>query len=108
MTPELTPVLLHHQYQAKLPRPDLSPESSPGSASSYTDRADEFYSKMRDRKKAHFPGANESSFVTDLKFVDDKTVIPTYRVLDIDGKVMDPGHDPKVEFLLVSRPPENC
>lgn len=56
---------------------------------------------MRDRKKAHFPGAIESQFVTDLRFIDDKSVIPTYRVLDIDGKIIEESHDPKVRAGLV-------
>ena len=44
----------------------------------------------------HFPGAVNSKFVTKLAFErpSTRTAIPTYRVMDSDGIVVDEGRKP--------------
>lgn len=47
-------------------------------------------------EKSSYPGATGSSFSTDLTFVKDFPVIPTYRVMNRDGDMIDPSQDPKL------------
>ena len=44
-----------------------------------------------------FPGAPSSSFTESMNFATSWVVIPTYRVLDTDGNIMDPSQDPKLD-----------
>jgi len=44
---------------------------------------------------ANYPGASKSYFTTELKFQNSMQVIPTYRVLNNEGVVLDPAQDPK-------------
>ena len=46
--------------------------------------------------KASFPGAPNSQYTETLKFERDWPVIPTYRVLDLDGNVVS-SSPPKVK-----------
>ncbi|KAI9031310.1 thiamine diphosphate-binding protein [Hyaloraphidium curvatum] len=57
---------------------------------------------MRDNSKSHFPGASGSAFTPELRFHDDRSVMPTYRVLDTDGRVVEGADDPglPVETML--------
>ncbi|KAL1916853.1 uncharacterized protein VTP21DRAFT_5557 [Calcarisporiella thermophila] len=54
------------------------------------------------REKVRFPGATESYFVEDLKFISNMNPISTYRVMDSDGRVANKEEEPKVtqEFAL--------
>lgn len=49
-----------------------------------------------DGRSVHFPGAINSKFTTDLEFVrpSSKTAMPTYRILDQDGVVVDKDRTP--------------
>lgn len=48
------------------------------------------------KSSVHFPGAVDSKFVTKLDFIRPSThaSIPTYRVMDSDGKVLDKERAP--------------
>jgi hypothetical protein len=49
------------------------------------------------RRKVHFPGATNSYFTEKMNFISGlDEAIPTYQVMDNEGKVTDPSHDPKV------------
>ncbi|KAJ2575207.1 hypothetical protein GGH19_003185 [Coemansia sp. RSA 1807] len=48
------------------------------------------------RKKVMFPGALNSDYSHTLEFVSNVQSIPTYQVMDTDGKVLDSAHDPCV------------
>ncbi|KAJ2356718.1 hypothetical protein IWW50_002789 [Coemansia erecta] len=48
------------------------------------------------RKKVMFPGALNSEYSHDLQFVSSVQSIPTYQVMDTDGKVLDAANDPQV------------
>jgi len=57
-------------------------------------------------KKIAFPGAIHSEFTEKLEFVPNYPSIPTYRVMDTDGKPFDSSHDPnvlKILFITVSK-----
>ncbi|KAJ2708520.1 hypothetical protein H4S00_006914, partial [Coemansia sp. D1744] len=43
-----------------------------------------------------FPGALNSDYSHTLEFVSNVQSIPTYQVMDTDGKVLDSAHDPCV------------
>ncbi|KAI9595992.1 thiamine diphosphate-binding protein [Syncephalis fuscata] len=49
------------------------------------------------KRKVHFPGATNSYFTEDMNFISglDET-IPTYQVMDNEGKVADPKQDPNL------------
>ncbi|KAJ3083121.1 hypothetical protein HDU99_000562, partial [Rhizoclosmatium hyalinum] len=48
-------------------------------------------------KNVSFPGATFGSVYTEkMEFLSDFPTIPTYRVLDIEGKVIVEGQDPKI------------
>ncbi|KAF0481107.1 dehydrogenase E1 component [Gigaspora margarita] len=53
-------------------------------------------------EKASYPGATESYFTTEMKFIQSIAPIPTYRVMDLHGKVIDPTQEPQVskEFAV--------
>ncbi|KAI9094425.1 thiamine diphosphate-binding protein [Phlyctochytrium arcticum] len=46
--------------------------------------------------RVNFPGANESYYTEQMEFVRDYAPLPTYRVLDQDGNVMDEAQDPQL------------
>jgi 2-oxoisovalerate dehydrogenase E1 component alpha subunit len=48
------------------------------------------------KEKAQFPGAKDSVFTADLKFIKDYPSISTYRVIDTQGKLIDKAQDPNV------------
>ncbi|KAJ1941850.1 hypothetical protein EC988_006653, partial [Linderina pennispora] len=48
------------------------------------------------RKKVMFPGALDSTYSHELKFVSNVESIPTYQVMDNDGKVLDTAHEPQM------------
>ncbi|KAJ2452683.1 hypothetical protein EV183_002742 [Coemansia sp. RSA 2336] len=48
------------------------------------------------RKKVMFPGALNSEYTHSLQFVSNVQSIPTYQVMDTDGKVLDTAHEPQV------------
>ncbi|KAJ2628463.1 hypothetical protein H4R22_003872 [Coemansia sp. RSA 1290] len=48
------------------------------------------------RKKVMFPGALNSEYTHNLQFVSNVQSIPTYQVMDTDGKVLDTAHEPQV------------
>ncbi|KAJ3295148.1 hypothetical protein HK104_002958 [Borealophlyctis nickersoniae] len=48
------------------------------------------------QKVVPFPGAPGSNYTEELHFVEKGVVIPTYRVLDVDGTVINKTHDPKL------------
>lgn len=56
----------------------------------------------RSEDKPRFPGALNSYYTEKLEFddPDDGEVIPVYRVMDRNGKVIDEAHDPKVNSSL--------
>ena len=43
----------------------------------------------------HFPGAVNSKFTSNMDFIHpaENTAIPTYRVMDSDGVILDPSHE---------------
>ncbi|KAJ3341070.1 hypothetical protein HDU93_005702 [Gonapodya sp. JEL0774] len=49
---------------------------------------------MRDKRKAPYPGVKDSRFIEQLDIIRSFPVIPTFRVMDPDGKVADPEKDP--------------
>jgi 2-oxoisovalerate dehydrogenase E1 component alpha subunit len=54
------------------------------------------YSSRSISKQVQFPGAPESQYTEQFKFERDWPIIPTYRVLDTDGIVVDPSQEPDV------------
>ncbi|KAI7831894.1 thiamine diphosphate-binding protein [Kickxella alabastrina] len=48
------------------------------------------------RKKVMFPGALDSEYTHELRFASNVESIPTYQVMDTDGKVLDAANDPQV------------
>ncbi|KAJ1664358.1 hypothetical protein IW140_004135 [Coemansia sp. RSA 1813] len=48
------------------------------------------------RKKVMFPGALNSEYTHELQFVSSVESIQTYQVMDTDGSVLDPAHEPHV------------
>lgn len=56
----------------------------------------ELYADLSSRYRVRFPGAVDSKFTTDMKFVkpSDHPAIPTYRVIDSDGVIADSSHGP--------------
>ncbi|CAG8784614.1 3183_t:CDS:2 [Dentiscutata erythropus] len=52
--------------------------------------------------KVSFPGATESHFTTEMQFIHNIAPIPTYRVMDLHGKAIDPTQEPQVskEFAV--------
>ncbi|KAJ2082747.1 hypothetical protein H4R24_001343 [Coemansia sp. RSA 988] len=49
-----------------------------------------------ERKKVMFPGALNSEYTHNLKFVSNVQSIPTYQVMDTDGKVLDAANEPQM------------
>ena len=47
--------------------------------------------------KAPFPGAPNSEYTQQLKFENKWPVIPTFRVIDRDGRVLSPTQEPKLD-----------
>ena len=54
------------------------------------------YSKVLTNSSVHFPGAVNSRFTTELSFERPSThsAIPTYRVMDSDGVIVDKARTP--------------
>ena len=52
-------------------------------------------------RRVSFPGATGSSYTEEMSFSRNWPIIPTYRVLDTEGQVIVPGHDPKVNRIDV-------
>lgn len=50
----------------------------------------------------HFPGAPDSYLTEELTFISHNKIIPTYRVLDLNGEIINSNHDPNLskEVLL--------
>ena len=50
------------------------------------------------QEKPRFPGAANAHYTEKMDFVnpDDGQIIPVYRVMDLDGNVLNESHDPKV------------
>ncbi|KAJ2381631.1 hypothetical protein H4S02_006132, partial [Coemansia sp. RSA 2611] len=46
------------------------------------------------RKKVMFPGALTSEYTHDLRFASSVESIPTYQVMDTDGRVLDAANEP--------------
>ncbi|KAJ2711596.1 hypothetical protein H4R19_003171, partial [Coemansia spiralis] len=58
------------------------------------------------RKKVMFPGALNSEYSHNLRFVSSVDPIPTYQVMDTDGRVLDTANEPQVtkeEALTIYR-----
>ncbi|KAJ1658824.1 hypothetical protein IWQ61_002001 [Dispira simplex] len=55
------------------------------------------------RRKANFPGATESYFTSDLVVTANIESIATYQVMDSEGAVMEPAHEPRVDKDLAVR-----
>ncbi|CAI2170357.1 4373_t:CDS:2, partial [Funneliformis geosporum] len=55
-----------------------------------------------EREKVNFPGATESYFTNKMQFIHSNDPIPTYRVMDRQGKETEPLHEPQVteEFAV--------
>ncbi|KAJ2160872.1 hypothetical protein GGF46_001929 [Coemansia sp. RSA 552] len=53
-------------------------------------------SALQQRKKVMFPGALNSEYSHELRFVSSVESIPTYQVMDTDGKVLDAANEPQV------------
>ncbi|KAJ1961696.1 hypothetical protein GGI12_003104 [Dipsacomyces acuminosporus] len=53
-------------------------------------------SQVAPRKKVMFPGALDSVYSHDLKFVSNVESIPTYQVMDTDGKILDSANEPQI------------
>ena len=52
--------------------------------------------KCQNPEKVEFPGAPGSYFTNKLEFIHSIDAIPTYRVMDKEGKVLVPEEEPKV------------
>ncbi|RKO87917.1 hypothetical protein BDK51DRAFT_37079 [Blyttiomyces helicus] len=52
--------------------------------------------------RVSFPGAPTSTYTEELKFISDHPTIPTYRVLDLEGNVIEKAQEPELpkETLL--------
>ncbi|KAJ2554816.1 hypothetical protein GGH95_005504, partial [Coemansia sp. RSA 1836] len=48
------------------------------------------------RKKVMFPGALTSEYTHDLRFASSVESIPTYQVMDTDGRVLDAANEPQM------------
>lgn len=50
------------------------------------------------QEKPRFPGAVKAHYTEKMDFVvpDDGQIIPVYRVMDLNGNVLNESHDPKV------------
>ena len=50
------------------------------------------------QEKPRFPGAVNAHYTEKMDFVvpDDGQIIPVYRVMDLNGNVLNESHDPKV------------
>ncbi|CAG8782017.1 14827_t:CDS:1, partial [Acaulospora colombiana] len=46
-------------------------------------------------EKVDFPGAKESYFTDKMQFIQNIDPIPTYRVMNRQGKVMNPSQEPQ-------------
>jgi hypothetical protein len=57
-------------------------------------------SQKTDRVKVHFPGALDSHFSHVLEIREKMEPIDTFRVMDKDGKVLDPSLEPDVSTCL--------
>ena len=56
-----------------------------------------FKSTKTPHEKVAFPGAIGGSFYTEkMEFLREYPTIPTYRVLDLDGNVIDSSQEPNV------------
>ncbi|KAJ2368247.1 hypothetical protein H4S01_001693 [Coemansia sp. RSA 2610] len=53
-------------------------------------------SSQLSRKKVMFPGALNSEYTHELKFASNVQSIPTYQVMDTDGRVLDTANEPQV------------
>ncbi|CAG8438099.1 8876_t:CDS:2 [Diversispora eburnea] len=62
----------------------------------------QFTTKTITEEKVKFPGVKESYFTDKMQFIQSVNPIPTYRVMDRQGKVLDPAQEPQVskEFAL--------
>lgn len=47
-------------------------------------------------EKVHFPGATDSYFIHEMKFIQNLETIPTYRVMDQNGDVKVKEDEPQV------------
>ncbi|RHZ79465.1 hypothetical protein Glove_145g20 [Diversispora epigaea] len=67
-----------------------------------TTRFWQFSTKAVKEEKVKFPGVTESYFTDKMQFIQSVNPIPTYRVMDRQGKVLDPAQEPQVskEFAL--------
>jgi 2-oxoisovalerate dehydrogenase E1 component alpha subunit len=50
-------------------------------------------------KQVHFPGAPMSQYTEELKVDRDWPVLPTYRVMDTDGVVVNSSQEPDVILI---------
>ncbi|KAJ2556936.1 hypothetical protein EV175_001669 [Coemansia sp. RSA 1933] len=62
----------------------------------YTTSASFSTSSQTMRKKVMFPGALDSEYTHELQFVSSVESIQTYQVMDTNGNVLDPAHEPHV------------
>ncbi|KAJ2880592.1 hypothetical protein IWW38_005923, partial [Coemansia aciculifera] len=53
-------------------------------------------SHLVSRKKVMFPGALTSEYTHDLRFASSVESIPTYQVMDTDGRVLDAANEPQM------------
>ncbi|KXS17985.1 hypothetical protein M427DRAFT_30087 [Gonapodya prolifera JEL478] len=51
---------------------------------------------MRDKKKAPYPGVKDSVFTEKLDIIRSYPTIPTFRIMDPDGKIADASKDPQL------------
>jgi 2-oxoisovalerate dehydrogenase E1 component alpha subunit len=65
------------------------------------------FRSVRKMSKVQFPGASGSSFTEKMAFQRDWPIIPTYRVLDENGKVIDATQDPKLPSSTLLKMYEN-
>ncbi|RIA79872.1 thiamine diphosphate-binding protein [Glomus cerebriforme] len=54
------------------------------------------YQKDKIKERVPFPGATESYFTDKMQFIHNVEPIPTYRVMDRHGRVIDSSQDPQV------------
>lgn len=67
-------------------------------ADRYVERASLYCFTSKIRRRIHFPGAVDSVFTTKLQFnrPAEKPAMPTYRIIDSDGQVIDRNKKPDV------------
>ncbi|RKP27177.1 2-oxoisovalerate dehydrogenase subunit alpha, mitochondrial isoform 2 precursor [Syncephalis pseudoplumigaleata] len=73
---------------SRIDQKQAAAEATPASAPSSEEKA---------RRRVHFPGARNSYFTDQMDFISGlDEAIPTYQVMDNEGKVADPSQDPNL------------